>query len=219
MSAAVSRPPRDVAERALPIHLRTVMSSTGAETTPFVSCPKRGETIDARECASCMRMRSLEWEPGRGGEVRCYLSNQPAPPDPRADIAELAARTRVRDVVAPTVTCVTPDVTLERLRAHFGSTHERAVAVVDAEGKLEGLVSRSDLVRAPEEGTAADVMTARVHALPEDAPLSFVVALLAQEDVGEAPIVRADGAVTGICHALDVMRWLAARLGYVWPGR
>lgn len=134
--------------------------------------------------------------------------------DRRADLGEIAARTPIREVASASVTCVTPDVSIAVLRTHFELTRDRAVAVVDADGNLEALVSRSDLVRGPDEGTAADVMTARVHALPEDAPVSFAIALLADEDIGEVPLVTAEGRVTGICYSLDLMRWLAARLGY-----
>jgi CBS domain-containing protein len=133
--------------------------------------------------------------------------------DPRADFGELAARTLVRDIAQRTFTCVTPDLPLSRLRSII--TTERAVAVVDDEGKLQGLVSRSDLAAArPGVCTAADVMRRRVHALPDDAPLAYVIPLMAVDDISEVPLVTDDGRVTAICHALDVIRWVSTRLGF-----
>ena len=53
-----------------------------------------------------------------------------------------------------------------------------------------------------------------VHALPEDAPLAYAVTLLPHANIAEVPIVSEDGRVTGLCHALDIVRWCAQRLGY-----
>lgn len=160
-------------------------------------------------------MRSLEWTPTNGGSVTCLFSREPVT-DPRADFAELAARTHVEELLAPVTYCVTPDVDLAGLREVFDE-RTRAVAVVDAEGKLQGLVSRSDLLRATPTSTVADLMTPRVHALPTDAPIAYAVSLMAIEDISEVPVVTVEGKVIGICFALDVMRWVAGRLGYSLP--
>lgn len=206
-------PSRDVPERTFRVHLCTTVSSSGETTEPLVRCPRTDETIDARTCAGCMRMRALEWAPGIGGEVRCLIGSGPEV-DPRADFAELAARTCVHEILARATTCVTPDVSLARVRAIFAESRARAVPVVDDGGKLQALVSRSDLIAAPVDGTVRDVMTLVVHALPEDAPIAYAIALLGFEDIGEVPVVKNDGAVVGMCHALDILRWVAGRLGY-----
>ena len=77
-------------------------------------------------------------------------------PDPRADFAERAARTRV-----------------------------------------DGLVSD------------------RVHALPEGAPISHAIAVMAFENVNEVAVVADDGKVVGVVTANDALRWTARQLGYV----
>lgn len=207
---------RDVAEVVRPVRLKLLVTATEETTTPIVHCPRQDLTINAQACAGCMRMHSLEWEPGRGGEVHCLLSNQAAAPGhPRpTELREVAAGVRAGDVAGPVFTCFTRDVPLSRLRELFTMTSQRAIAVVDDDGCLEALVSRSDMVSAPEVGTVADVMTKRVRALPEDAPLPYAVSLLGHEDLAEVPLVDGDGRVTGIVHALDLVRWLAARLGY-----
>jgi CBS domain-containing protein len=116
------------------------------------------------------------------------------------------------------MTTVTLDVTLAALRRVFTEHRLRTALVVDPDGKLQGIVSRSDLTVAPIEGTVGDIMPQKVHALPESAPLGFAVALMALDDISEVPLVTDDGVPTGICHSLDVVRWLAGRLGYVVHG-
>lgn len=205
-------------EKTLPLRLCTTFTSEGETTAPYVHCPRRNETIDARQCVGCMRMRSLQWTPTGGGSVGCLFSREP-PADPRADFGELAARTRVQELIAPLTLCITPDLPLESVRALFHDPHTRAAAVVDVERKLQGLVARSDLMHASPDATIDELMIKRVHALPVDAPVSYVVSLMAIEDVSEVPIVTPEGVVVGICFALDVMRWVAAQLGYAVPNR
>jgi CBS-domain-containing membrane protein len=60
-----------------------------------------------------------------------------------------------------------------------------------------------------------DVMPAQVHALPENAPTSYAIALMAFENVSAVPVVTESGELVGLLHALDALRWTAAKLGYV----
>lgn len=210
---------RDVSERRLPIRLCVVVGPTQETAHPFVRCPRTQEAIDAHACAGCMRMRSLEWAPTTGGEVRCLMGQDPEV-DPRADFGEMAARTELFEAVALVATCVTPDLPLERVQEIFARGRARALPVVDGESKLLGLLSHSDLVNASSSGgTVRDVMTSCVHALPYEAPLPYAISLLAHEDICEVPVVKMDGTVVGMCHALDILRWVAAQLGYVTPKR
>ena len=65
------------------------------------------------------------------------------------------------------------------------------------------------------QATAADVMTPVVHTLPENAPLSFAIALIALEDIEQVPVVSSDGEVVGLLAARDAVRWFAQKMGYV----
>jgi CBS domain-containing protein len=63
-----------------------------------------------------------------------------------------------------------------------------------------------------------DIMMPLAFSLPESAPVSLAAALMAQEGVHRLPVVSAgDGSVVGIVSALDVLRWLARRDGYLVP--
>jgi CBS-domain-containing membrane protein len=68
---------------------------------------------------------------------------------------------------------------------------------------------------APTSGrVVSEIMTPCAHALPEEAPVAFAISLLAFESQYEVPIVSKDGRVLGVATALDILRWLAVRMGY-----
>jgi CBS domain-containing protein len=208
-------------EQLVPLRLCTVLTTEGEAIHPFVRCPRRAATIDALACTGCARMRSIEWDPQRGGEVTCTVDEEkcPRPIDRRADFGEAAARVLLHEVITPVTTCVGPDLPLAQLKRILAQRGVRSVAVVDAAGKLEGLISRTDLTTAPDFGCVADIMPRRVHSLPEDAPVAYAIALMAYEDVSEVPVVTADGTLIGLFHVLDALRWVAGRMGYVPPER
>lgn len=159
-------------------------------------------------------MRSLEWDPALGGEVGCVVGDDAPSVDPRADFGEVAARVRMHELGARVVTFVTSSVPLSDLRALFDCLREPALVVVDEEARLEGLAFPTALVGAPEEGFVRDIMERSPPSLPEDAPVSLALSLFATEKLAAAPIVKADGTVTGICFADDLLRWVAGQLGY-----
>jgi len=110
-----------------------------------------------------------------------------------------------------------------------------AVPVVDARGKLIGIVSEGDLLRRVETDTerrrsiwrellasgadlaseyvkshgrhAADIMTKNVVAVAEDAPLDEIADLFEDHNIKRVPVVR-DGAVLGIVSRADLLRAL-----------
>lgn len=206
-------------EQSLPLRLCTVVTTEGEAIHPFVRCPRRARTIDALSCTGCARMRSLEWNPSAGGEVVCSVDDGKAPKsiDRRADFGEAAARVLLHEVITPVTTCVRPDLPISQLKRVIAEKGVRCVAVVDDEGKLQGLISRTDLTTAADFGSVADIMPSRVHSLPEDAPIAYAIALMAYEDVSEVPVVTADGTLIGVYHVLDALRWVAGRMGYVAP--
>lgn len=55
----------------------------------------------------------------------------------------------------------------------------------------------------------------RVDAIPEDAPISHAIAVMAFQKIHEVSLVAADGKVVGVITANDALRWTAAQLGYV----
>ncbi|HEY8073139.1 MAG TPA: CBS domain-containing protein [Labilithrix sp.] len=204
--------------RVLPIHLRNVIEEDGVERPlqPLVHCPRRAATTDAKTCLGCARMRTVEWDPATGGEVRCMVDDATAPIRARADFAEIAARTQLHEVATRVTVCLRAGMQLSAVRDLFVARGLRCAAVIDEEARLEGVISRSDLVAAqPPEATVRDVMPARVRALPESAPVAYAIALMASEGVSEVPVVTERGELVGMWTALEALAWVSERLGYV----
>jgi CBS-domain-containing membrane protein len=135
--------------------------------------------------------------------------------DPREDLRERAVRARVADLVSSQVVCARSDTSVEDATSLLVERGLRCLPIVDDARKLVGIVTRGDLLRQQmATGLVTEVMTPRVHALPEDAPLAYAVALMAADQVHEVPIVTHDGDVVGILTALDALHWMAEELGY-----
>jgi CBS domain-containing protein len=159
-------------------------------------------------------------------------------PESRRSVLDYA---QVAGVMSADVTCVRDDVSVEDLAALLLERRISGVPVVDEAGGLIGVVSKTDVVRdgfensgveplgpavARELGagfhsleigqrTVKDIMSGMNFALPEDATLSQACALMAYEGVHRVPVTGIDGSVIGILSALDILRWVAARDGYL----
>jgi CBS domain-containing protein len=115
-----------------------------------------------------------------------------------------------------------------------------AVPVIEADGKLVGIVSEGDLMRRAEAGTepqrswwlnmlarpetvasdyvrshaslVKDVMTTKVVTVGEDEPVSHIAALLEEERIKRVPVCK-DGRLIGIVSRADLLHGIAtARL-------
>lgn len=205
-------------ERTVGIRLRHVVEPDGTtRIEPLAHCPKRGKSIDARQCVGCARLRAMQWDPQTGGEIVCSSPGMPARPTPRtADLQEAAARTTLEDVTPLVTTCVAQDSSTESVRALFVEKGLRCAPVVDAEVRLVGIISRSDLTGSC-DGLVRERTRGYVHALPEHAPLSYAIALMAFERINEVPVVTDEGDVVGVWTSSDALRWIAEKMGYVAP--
>jgi CBS-domain-containing membrane protein len=224
--------------RKLPIRTREVFSGdSGRGETKTVFCPHRHAAMTVEDCQACPFARSVESD-----AVICVRGPLPnsesfAPGhDPRVDIAAAAARTMLHEIVPTEVACVHADASLEMATSLVMDRGLLCVPVVDADDRLIGIVSKTDLLRGRTDDdetqsspvlepgfhveeiatrTVSEIMTPCVHALPEDAPVAFGISLMAFESLHEVPIVGNDGRVLGVATALDILRWMAERMGYV----
>jgi CBS domain-containing protein len=145
---------------------------------------------------------------------------------------------RAGDVMTGDVVTVSPEARVEEIARLMLKHHISAVPVVDAGGRLLGIVSEGDLVRRVETGTlsrrawwlelltetaaeardyvkthgrrAADVMTGPVVTIGEDTPLEEIARVLERRRIKRVPVVR-DGRVIGIVSRADLIRGLAVR--------
>lgn len=144
----------------------------------------------------------------------------------------------VKDVMSTRVVTVAPDATVQEIARLLRDNKISAVPVVDADGRVQGIVSEGDLIRRPELGTlrqpswwldllaeprekaldyikshggqAKDVMTRQVVTVGEDAPLEEVANTLEKNGIKRLPVVQ-DGRLVGIVSRADLLHGLVAR--------
>ncbi len=92
-----------------------------------------------------------------------------------------------------------------------------AIAVIDDEDCLRGLITRTDVLRSIDApmATAEDVMSCYVLSLPASSSIECAAALMATEGVGQIVVTAESGEALGVVTALDVARHVATRAGYL----
>src|SRR5262249_21953949 len=233
----------------LDIRTRRVVAPDGTEVARLtIFCPRRRQSLEVEECRNCESCEEIIIDSSeRNSAVRCKadFENQPGssvgelPPQLVSGDARLALRTPVLNLMTRNVICIRSDVTVNELIMTLFENGISGAPVVDADGKLLGIVSKTDLLRDsyervelaeensgrhPHGGSenrpcVRDLMTSSVSALPESATIAEAAALMALEGVRKVPILDAKEQVVGIISASDVLTWLARQAGYVVPSR
>lgn len=142
-----------------------------------------------------------------------------------------------RDVMTKHVVTVPPDASVPEIARLLLERRISAVPVVDADGRVLGIVSEGDLIRRPEVtgprrrswwlallsggggdaaeyikahgGQASDVMTHPAVTVTEDTPAGDVARLLEERRIKRVPVVRR-GELVGIVSRADLLRGLAS---------
>lgn len=154
---------------------------------------------------------------------------------------EKGLHVRVSAVMTCDPVCVTDDLSAEAAAALLLERGQCGVPVIDAQGRLLGMVSLSDLLRAQQTArddggrtvrvddepldpsmhavhafgpSVGEVMTPLAFSVGESTELSRAAALMASEGVQQLPVVSAQGVVKGVLTALDVMAWVALLDGH-----
>jgi len=122
----------------------------------------------------------------------------------------------VRDVMRRGVATCAPDMPLTEVAALMARDRASAVAVVNPDGELVGIVSRTDLVRAylkPYAGLRAeDIMTTQVATVIPDIPVRAAVQIMLDRGVHQLVILHARPAPqrpVGILTMDDIVRDMA----------
>lgn len=145
---------------------------------------------------------------------------------------------RARDVMTTSVISASPEMSVQETAKLLVEHSISAVPVIDADGKLIGIVSEGDLVHRVEIGTHArrrswwlellassrelaseyvkehaqtvkDLMTVDVVTVADDTPLSEVAELLERHRIKRVPVVD-NGKVAGLVSRADLVRALAS---------
>ena len=123
-------------------------------------------------------------------------------------VATLGSLVRAPAIVTASATPIA------ELRRMLAQRRVPAIAIVDRD-ELRGIVTRTDVLRAEPDATAADVMSGFVFALPASAAIEKAAALMAYEGVGQVVVVGDGGALVGMVSAVDIARHLAVIAGYL----
>jgi len=144
---------------------------------------------------------------------------------------------RVGDVMTRQVITIEKDAPVQRAIRLLLQNRISGLPVVDADGRLKGIVTEGDFLHRAETGTArrrprwveflvgpgklaseyvhthsrfvADVMTVDVHTVSEETSLDEVVRLMEKYHVKRFPVVK-DGKVVGIISRANLLRALAS---------
>jgi len=145
---------------------------------------------------------------------------------------------QAKDVMTTKVVTVRPDTRVEHIAALLLERRISGVPVIDADGRVVGIVTEGDLMRRPDIGTerhrgwwlrmfgdereraaeyarahgsrAADVMTRNVISVEEETPVVEIARLLEEHRIKRVPVLR-DGELVGIVSRANLLHGLAAR--------
>ena len=147
---------------------------------------------------------------------------------------------RARDIMTTDIVTVPPDLPTEALATLMAERHISGAPVVDADGRLVGLVTDGDLIRrlsAKEDKPASffaallgynaqqatsyarahgrrvrDLMSTNLATVPEDATVEEVAHILETKRIRRVPVVR-DGQLVGVVSRADLLRAVMAPVG------
>jgi predicted transcriptional regulator len=120
---------------------------------------------------------------------------------------------RVKDVMTEALLLLRAEMPIDEAWALLHDGGVNGAPVLDARGRLVGVLSNSDLAdprrRHPEGDCVADVMTRVVYAVRADDPVLSAVRLMEDENIHRAIVVHDDGTLAGIVVPMDILRVLA----------
>lgn len=144
--------------RRLDVRVCRVFGSAGdCSTETTVECPRRGRSVGAFECRTCINCGGLHLDPlDRATSVVCKwptLELDP-PDDPLLETrfhGQPDPKTPLSQIMTKDVTCVRADLGIDELSTLFLIRGISGVPVVDDNGAPIGMVSKTDLIRAQRE--------------------------------------------------------------------
>lgn len=207
-----------------------------------VFCPFQGTDLDVDECRACEYCDGIALDPtGRNSFLMCNRplsealeEHQVHDPFERVQEPERSPdcfKTPIRELMTNLVVTVSEDLTVEELTRLFVERGISGVPVIDADRRVQGVVSKTDLLQAIannqgfEKGnesvaqmTVREVMTPVSMALPDHATVGRAAALMSYEGIHRLPVIDEHERVIGLLSAIDILRWIAREDGYRVPG-
>jgi L-aspartate semialdehyde sulfurtransferase len=115
----------------------------------------------------------------------------------------------VVDVMHPAVTCIEEEP-IRAIAERIVTRSVNHIVVVDASGKLRGIVTSWDITRAMAEGkkALADIESHHVVTAKPDEPLENASKRMAQHNISALPVIDSENKVLGIVTSEDVSKLL-----------
>ena len=118
----------------------------------------------------------------------------------------------VREIIEPHPFFVPEDMPLVRVAEELSSRQISAVPVCTREGRIIGVLSKTDLTQhfdGDEPGLARDAMTREVLSVAATAAVEVAIERMAFEGVHQLVVTDGEGRFAGVVTAMDVLRELA----------
>jgi CBS domain-containing protein len=116
----------------------------------------------------------------------------------------------VGDLMSSPVMSIDASDSLDHAKAEMKFGHVRHLPVVDAEGRVIGLLAQSDVLANAWHAAGASVpvlgvMRREVLVVTGDTPIHEAIALMVENHLGALPVVDADGHLVGILTEMDFL--------------
>lgn len=119
---------------------------------------------------------------------------------------------KVCDIMTRDVLSATPDQTLDSIRFAMSTDFVTGVPVCDAERRVIGVLSKSDLVEAHDRcwktSRVGSLMSEKVYAVGENDPAHDALWLMATRGVHRVMVTDDDGVLVGIVTPMDIVKAL-----------
>lgn len=150
--------------------------------------------------------------------VAAYVQTEQGPQEPRQPLS------KVKDVMTEGALTVPPDVRVNDAWQTMAEQHVSQAPVINAEGKVVGLLLRADMAPLdllPEPGAVKDaialarrpvheVMVSPVPTVSEDTDLRRLAAVLLGTGLPGLPVTDEHGTLSGFISRTDILRAVAA---------
>ncbi len=112
-----------------------------------------------------------------------------------------------RDLMTPDVVTLSPGATVKQAAALLTRQQISGAPVVDARGRIVGIVSEADIV-AKRGARVKDIMSKVVCSIAEDAPVEEIAGLMTQHKISRVPVLRGKKLI-GIVSRADLVAAIA----------
>lgn len=126
------------------------------------------------------------------------------------------------EIMTTNVRTLSPDTLVENAAREMFENSISGMPVVDADGRLTGVVSEFDII-SKQGKTVADIMTRDVVSVGEDTDPETIARMITEQRIRRIPVVH-DGKVVGIISRSDLVRlfaltrWSCEACGYFTRG-